>query len=278
MSAKILNGNLLAEEILVNLYQDKKFLSKVPSLAVVLVGNDPASHLYVKLKEKAAKKVDIHFNKYLFDEDASEEEIIKTIEFLNKDEDINAILVQVPLPKHLDQKKVIASIDPKKDVDGFHPENQEKLLAGKPYLIPGLDLGIIELIKSSQKNLENKKCTVICNTALFGESLKQNLLEYKIETEVCNPDEYIENKELQNADIIIIAIGQAKWLKKEMIKKDAIIIDVGINKVDGKIVGDIDFLDLKEKAGFISPVPGGVGPMTVACLLENTFNLALKQN
>jgi len=277
MSAKILNGTLLAEEILVNLYQNKKVLNKVPSLAVILVGNDPASHIYVKLKEKAAKKIDINFHKYLFDEKTSETEILETIEFLNNDDEVNAILVQIPLPKHLDQNKIIATIDPKKDVDGFHPENQKKLLAGKPYIVPGLDLGIIELIKSSQKNLDKKKCTVICNTALFGESLKQTLLEYKIQTEVSNPDEYLKNTNLQKADIIIIAIGKAKWLKKEMIKDGAIIIDVGINKINGKTVGDADFLDLKEKADFISPVPGGVGPMTIACLLENTFNLALKQ-
>jgi methylenetetrahydrofolate dehydrogenase (NADP+)/methenyltetrahydrofolate cyclohydrolase len=151
------------------------------------------------------------------------------------------------------------------------------MFEGNAYLVPGLDLGIIELIKSSQVTLENKKCTIICNSPLFGESLKQNLLEYKIKTEVSNAEEYIKNTELQKADIIIIAIGRAQWLKKEIIKKDAIIIDVGINKVEGKILGDVNALDVKDKAGFLSPVPGGVGPMTVAMLLENTFNLALKQ-
>lgn len=277
MKTIILNGKQLAENILDNLYSQKDSLPVNPGLAVILVGNDKASEVYVKIKEKTARQLKVNFNKYLFEDDATEQEILEAIEFLNKDEDTHGILVQLPLPKHLDKEKIIGAIDPKKDVDGFHADNHKLLMAGQPYLIPGLNLAIMELLKSSEENLVGKNACVICNSPIFGESVNKSLEDLGIKGQTCSAENYQLDKNLQNSDIIIIAIGQANWLKADMIKEGAMIIDVGINKLpNGQVVGDADAHDLQGKAAYLSPVPGGVGPLTVAMLMENLYNLTIK--
>lgn len=269
---KLLNGSKIADNILADLYKQQQTLKVKPDLAVILVGDNPASRLYIKLKEKAAKKIGVNFHKYFLKEDCSEQEIIDTIEFLNNDPEINAILVQLPLPKKFNTDKIIKTIDPKKDVDGFHPENKDQ-----KRIIPGLNLAILELIKQAITDDSKNTATIIANSPIFGESLQQTLKTANISAQYCNAETYKNNKDLQKADIIIITIGQAEWLKPDMVKKDAIIIDVGINKINKKTVGDADIKNLIEKVKYITPVPGGVGPMTIAMLFENTINLTLQQ-
>ncbi len=269
---KLLNGSKIADNILADLYKQQQTLKVKPDLAVILVGDNPASRLYIKLKEKAAKKIGVNFHKYFLKKDCSEQEIIDTIEFLNNDPEINAILVQLPLPKKFNTDKIIKTIDPKKDVDGFHPKNKDQ-----KRIIPGLNLAILELIKQAVTDDSKNTATIIANSPIFGKSLQQTLKTANISAQYCNAETYKNNKDLQKADIIIITIGQAEWLKADMIKKDAIIIDVGINKINKKTVGDADIKDLIEKVKYITPVPGGVGPMTIAMLFENTINLTLQQ-
>jgi len=277
MKTITLNGKQLAENILDNLYQQKDSLPVTPGLAVILVGDDAASQVYVKIKEKTARQLKINFNKYLFENDATEQEILEAIDFLNHDDDVHGILVQLPLPPQLDKEKIINAIEPKKDVDGFHLENHRALMTGTPYLVPGLNLAIMELLKSSEESLLGKNACVICNSPIFGESVNKSLEELGITGQSCTAEEYKLAKNLQNSDIIIIAIGQANYLKADMIKEGAIIIDVGINKLpDGSLAGDADAQDLQGKSAYLSPVPGGVGPLTVAMLMENLYNLTIK--
>ena len=281
--SKILNGTALADKILREVRQEIVEQKLAPSLAVILVGNDPASKTYIKLKKRAAQKCGLEFYLYQIAEDASEKKITDCLNFLNNDPEINAIIVQLPLPKHLDEDKIIAQINPKKDADGFHPENLKLLLADKPYITPGLCQGIIRLIKEINEDLTNKRILVISNNKIFAQPLS-----YLISKELCKfgkkcssvwsspKDKNLKHKTTQ-ADIIIIAIGQPKFLKSNMIKKDAIIIDVGYNQIKGRSKGDVDFTSCSKKAGWLSPVPGGVGPMTVAMLLKNTLELHNKQ-
>lgn len=277
MKTIILNGKQLSEEILDNLYSQKDSLPVIPGLAVILVGEDQASKVYVKIKEKTARQLKINSHTYIFDNKDSEEDILSAIDFLNKDDEVHGILVQLPLPAHLNKEKIINAIDPKKDVDGFHPTNHQLLMTGKPYLVPGLNLAIMELLTASEEPLAGKTACVICNSPIFGESVNKSLEDLKISGKTCSAEQYQLDKNLQNSDIIIIAIGQANWLKADMIKTGAIVIDVGINKIaDGSVVGDANAQDLQGKAAYLSPVPGGVGPLTVAMLMENLYTLTIK--
>jgi methylenetetrahydrofolate dehydrogenase (NADP+)/methenyltetrahydrofolate cyclohydrolase len=277
MKTIILKGKELSETILDNLYTQKESLPVTPGLAVILIGDDKSSKVYVKIKEKTAQQLKVNFFKYIFEADASEKEILEAIDFLNKDEETHGILVQLPLPIHLNKETIINAIDPKKDVDGFHKNNHQLLMTGKPYLIPGLNLAIMELLKSSQEPLLGKTACVICNSPIFGESVNKSLEDLGITGQTCSAEQYALAKNLQNSDIIIIAIGQANWLKANMIKEGATVIDVGINKLpNGQLAGDADAQDLQGKAAYLSPVPGGVGPLTVAMLMENLYTLTIK--
>ena len=277
MSAKIIDGKKIAEKITKDVRRQIVENEIEPGLAVFLVGDDKPSHVYVSLKEKASKKTGIAFHKYEMEADAKEEEIISAIKFLNNDSEINAILVQLPLPESINEDNVINAIDPKKDVDGFHPETVKKFMAGEIDFVPGLTMGIIRLIESTKINLDEKKATIICNSEIFSNPIKKILEDKNVEVEVSHPDDNnLETKTLQ-ADILITATGRPEMVKAKMIKEGAVIIDVGTTKVKGKLKGDVDFNDTKQKAGFITPVPGGVGPVTVALLLENTLKLALEQ-
>jgi len=261
MPAQLIDGKKLADEILAKLAKEIPKLKKRPGLAAVLIGANPASKLYLKLKEKACQKAGIDFHSYFIEKDCSEKQIIEVIDFLNNDPDTNGILIQLPLPEKFNTDKIIKSIAPAKDVDGFHP--QTKVTS------PNV-LGIIELIKSTGVNLKNQKITILSNSKKFAEPFKKLLPQSKISH--LKPQISNLKTQTQKADILIVAIGKPKFIKPSMIKKNAILIDVGINKVKGKTIGDID-LACDKIATWRSPVPGGVGPMTLAMLLQNLVKL-----
>ena len=246
-----------------------------PSRAIILVGEDPASHLYVRKKEEACLRVGIIFHKYLFEADVAEQSILDCINFLNQDETVDAILVQLPLPTKFDEDKIIKAIKPTKDVDGFHPANAALLMNDKPRLISGLILGVLKLLETTGEDIKGKKALIIAHSPVFTKPLK-HLLEQRgaTATIISNSDQKL-NELSQAADILISAIGKPGYIKGSMVKQDAIIIDIGISKTkEGKTVGDVNFEEVEKIAGHITPVPGGVGPVTVAMLLHNTLELA----
>ncbi len=274
MPAKIIDGKLLAEKIQEEVRQEVQRLGFTPGLAVFLVGDDEASKLYVKLKEKACKEVGIDFHKYLCTAETGASDLLEAIRFIDEDHHIDAILVQLPLPEGFDTQKVIDTIDPSKDVDGFHPETLKKFLSGKSDFLTGLSLGIVRLIESTQEELPGKKAVIIANSEIFSSPLVKLFTDRGLAVEViAADDEQIDTKASQG-DVLVVAIGRPGFVGADMVKEGAIVIDVGTTKVDSQITGDVDFDAVSEKAGYITPVPGGVGPVTVAMLLENTVKLA----
>lgn len=259
MSAKLINGKKIADQILFEVKKEIDKLNQKPGLAAILVGDNSASQLYLRLKKEACEKTGIEFHSYIFDSATKEAKIIEVIKFLNKDPEINGILVQIPLPAKFNTDKIIQAIDPAKDVDGFHPDSK--------FTSPNV-LGIIELIKSTGIDLKNKKVTILSNSEKFAKPFKKLLPNCKINYLDPSALSSMPNAQCQSSDILVVAIGQPHFIKPEMIKKDAILIDVGINKVKSKTVGDID-PDCDKVASYRSPVPGGVGPMTIAMLLKN---------
>ena len=247
----------------------------VPGLASVLVGNDPASEIYVRNKRRACGKCGMHSEEYNLPEEITEDELLSLIEQLNLDKKIHGILVQLPLPPHIDSTKVIRKLSPDKDVDGFHPENMGKLFQGEPNLISCTPYGIEKLLDYYNIEIVGKHVVVIGKSNIVGKPAAAVLLNRDATVTIA----HLESKDLESvtkiADILVIAIGDPQFIKKEMIKDGAVVIDVGINRnEDGKIVGDVDFEDVKEKASYITPVPGGVGPMTITMLLWNTLEAA----
>lgn len=273
--AIILNGKQTAKKITDELKLKVQNLDKKPSLAVIMAGNNPASEVYVKNKEK--KALEIGFNSIIkkTDENITKEELLKIIKELNEDDNINAILLQLPLPKHLNEKDFLDKIDPKKDVDGFCSYNLGKLLKNdSPYAIPCTPKGIVRLLDEYNIDIEGKIALVIGRSNIVGKPVSILLLN-RNSTVIMT---HTKTKNLENltktADILICAAGKKEMIKKEMIKENAVIIDVGITRDnDGKLKGDVDFNDVKEKASYITPVPGGIGPMTIAMLMENTYEL-----
>lgn len=276
LDCQIINGQELAEKINLttcdNIFDQEIF----PSVAVILIGKNPASQLYVNLKKKACEKVRIDFHLYEFPEPYQEEKIIEVIQFLNQDPEINAILVQLPLPSGLDEEKIIRAIDPRKDVDGFHPENLAKIKQGQPMILSPLTLGVDAMISETKVELKNKKIVIFANHDLILEPFKY-LYGAHNQVEYVNPDDPQAKEKCHTADILIVAIGRPLYVTNEFIKQGAIVIDIGINKLNNKTVGDVDFENAILKAGFISPVPGGVGPLTIAFLLKNTVTLYYQQ-
>ena len=267
--AQILDGQKLAEEIELDLAKEINTSGKRPGLAAILVGDDPASELYIKLKEKKAGEVGIDFHKYLCNQaccqEITEQELEDMVKFLNEDPMIDGIIVQLPLPSQYDTQKIIDAIDPSKDVDGFHPENTS--------VIPPPVASIIELLKATKEELADKKTLIIGKSSIFLNGLEK-FIKQELGIKSVKTDDSIP-PDSKNFDIIIIAIGRGQVLKKDMIKDGAIVIDVGINKLHQKTIGDVD-PQVAEVASYFSPVPGGVGPLTVACLLKNTYLLSIQ--
>lgn len=273
---KIIDGKKIAQDIRAGLKDEVKEMKdegRAPGLAVVLVGNDPASQTYVGMKEKAARKVGVKSDMHYLDADASEGELLDLVEQLNNDHTIDGILVQLPLPDHIEEKKVIEAIEPGKDVDGFHPVNTGRLFSGQN---EGLrfeactPLGIIELIER-QVDIDGKNAVIVGRSNIVGKPVAHLLLERHATITICHSHTADLKAETLQADILVAAVGVPEMIKGEMVKEGATVIDVGINRVDGELVGDVDFETAKERAGYITPVPGGVGPMTIAMLMNNTI-------
>ena len=250
----------------------KKKFNDVPGLTVILIGELAPSQIYVKNKEKSAREVGLNSDVIKYPENIDEKTVLKKIKDLNEDKSISGILVQLPLPKHIDKKKIIDSIIPSKDVDGFHPVNVGNLSSGYESSIPCTPLGCYLLLKKIEPNLTGKKVVIIGRSNLNGKPMAQLLLKENCTVTITHSKTKNLKSECLEADIIIAAVGIPKLVKGDWVKKDSIIIDVGINKTDKGIVGDVDFDEVSKKAKALTPVPGGVGPMTIACLIKNTID------
>ena len=268
----------LREELKNKILELKSAHNNVPGLTVILVGEDPASKIYVKNKEKFAKEVGINSDVIRYSAELKEKELLNKIKELNENKKVSGILVQLPLPKHIDKRKVIETINYEKDVDGFHPINVGNLSSGYDSSIPCTPLGCSLLIKKTEKNLSGKHAVVIGRSNLNGKPMTQLLLKENCTVTLTHSKTKDLKAECLRADIIIAAVGIPKLVKGDWVKKGSIVIDVGINKTESGIVGDVDFEEVSKVAKAITPVPGGVGPMTIACLLKNTVECFIKAN
>jgi methylenetetrahydrofolate dehydrogenase (NADP+)/methenyltetrahydrofolate cyclohydrolase len=278
----IIDGKKTAEKLREDLKKKiidlKSTFNSVPGLTVILVGDDPASKIYVKNKEKFSKEVGMNSEVIRYPKNVEESVILDKIMELNKDKKISGILVQLPLPKHISKKKVIETILPTKDVDGFHPVNVGNLSSGYDSSIPCTPLGCFLLLKKVEKNLSGKHAVIIGRSNLNGKPMAQLLLKENCTVTITHSKTKDLKEECLKADIIVAAAGKPKLVKGDWIKKNAIVIDVGINKTESGIVGDVDFDEVSKVARAITPVPGGVGPMTIACLLNNTVECFKRAN
>lgn len=270
----LLDGKALAKNLRQKIAEEVirlKSSGLVPGLAVVLVGENPASKIYVQNKIKACEATGVESFFKKLPADVSEEKLFRTIEGLNHDKKVHGILVQLPLPSHLDAEKIVAAIDPQKDVDGLHPYNLGRLASKKPGFIPCTPQGILYLIESTGVPIAGKEACILGRSEIVGRPTAILLTNKNATVTVCHSQTQNIAEKISRADILVAAIGKPKFVQGEWIKKGAIVIDVGINRLsDGKLVGDVDFESASKRAGFITPVPGGVGPMTIALLLKNT--------
>ena len=264
-------AQLLRDEIKKEILSIKLKNNKVPGLTVILIGDFAPSLIYVKNKEKNAKEVGINSDIIRYAKDISEQEVLKKIKELNNNEAVSGILVQLPLPPQINKEKIINAINPLKDVDGFHPINVGNLSSGYNATVPCTPLGCLLLIKKIEPNLSGKHAIIIGRSNLNGKPMAQLLLKENCTVTIVHSKTKDLKTECLKADILVAAVGVPNLVKSDWVKKDSIVIDVGINKVGDKIVGDVEFETVKEKAKAITPVPGGVGPMTIACLLKNTL-------
>ena len=264
-------AELLRDEIKKEVLKIKESKNKVPGLTVILIGNYTPSQIYVKNKEKNSKEVGMNSNVIKYSDDVTEKEILEKIKELNNDQNVSGILVQLPLPKQINKEKIINAIHPSKDVDGFNPVNVGNLSSGYKGLVPCTPMGCLMLIKKVEKNLSGKHAVIIGRSNLNGKPMAQLLLKENCTVTIVHSKTKNLQQECLKADILVAAVGVPNLVKKDWVKKDAIVIDVGINKLNDKIVGDVEFDQVKDIAKAITPVPGGVGPMTIACLLKNTL-------
>ncbi len=264
-------AEILRHEIKKEIISLQEKTKKVPTLSVILIGNYAPSEIYVKNKVKKSKEVGINSNIIRYSDNVSENEVLKKIIELNEDSKVSGILVQLPLPKQINKEKIINLIHPSKDVDGFHPVNVGNLASGYHAITPCTPLGCSLLIKKIEKNLTGKHAVIVGRSNLNGKPMAQLLLKENCTVTIVHSKTKNIKDECSKADILIVAIGVPNFVKKDWVKEGSIVIDVGINKLENKIVGDVQFEEVKEKAKAITPVPGGVGPMTIACLLKNTL-------
>ena len=273
----IIDGKKIAKDLRQNLKNEIQNLKNnvKPYLVVILIGNNTASKIYVKNKEKSASEVGIKSKVIKLEVNISEKDLIKKIEYLNLDINVHGILVQLPLPKHIDERKIISKINPIKDVDGFHPVNVGNLSSGNDAMIPCTPLGCYLLLKNTIQNLSGKNVVIIGRSNINGKPMAQLLLKENCTVTVTHSKTKNIEKICKHADIIVVAVGIPKMINKNWVNKNSVVIDVGINRIEEngskKIVGDADFENIKNEVFAITPVPGGVGPMTIACLLKNTL-------
>ncbi len=285
---KIIDGKMYAEKLLKEIHPlSKEFLhnfNRKPCLTVILVGDNPASKIYVKNKILVAKKIDIETREILLSSDITEDELIKHISILNKDQNVDGILVQLPLPKHISEKKIIDLISPLKDVDGFHPKNFGKLFMGDPKFIPCTPLGCLYMLKQEIEDIKGKNAVIIGRSNIVGKPMASLLLSSDCSVTITHSKSKNIEEYTRKADILIVAVGIPEMIDEKFIKPGAIVIDVGINRLESKnndnssnkgvLVGDVKFEKVLKIAKKITPVPGGVGPMTIACLMHNTVKAA----
>ncbi len=275
MGYTLINGKFLASIIKEDLKLEIESLKKkgiMPSLAVILVGQNKASEKYVSFKEKTCQEIGIKSIVFKFSEDTEEEEITKLIDELNSNPSVNGILVQLPLPKHIDQNNLLIKIDPFKDVDGFTPYCLGKLLMDEPLFIPCTPKGILRMLDIYEIGIEGKKAVIVGRSIIVGKPLSLLLLKRNATVTICHSKTESLGEITRRADILCVAVGKPNFITEDMVKEGAVVIDIGINvSAYGKIIGDVDFERVKEKASLITPVPGGVGPMTIAMLMENTI-------
>ena len=277
--AEIVDGKLVSSVIRAELSEEiarfKSEYSVTPGLAVIIVGDNPASLVYVRNKKKACEQVGINSYEIALPGDVSESELLERIKILNADPSVHGILVQLPLPKHINEETVINAIDPKKDVDAFHPSNVGRIMTGNYTFLPCTPSGIIDLLDYYKIDISGKKCVIIGRSNIVGKPMAHLLLERNGTVTVCHSRTVDLAEETRKADILVVAIGKPEFVTGDMLKHGAVVIDVGINRgIDGKLVGDVEFSSASEVASYITPVPGGVGPMTITTLLKNTLNAA----
>lgn len=279
MTAEIISGKELALKIREHLKQKIEESGAHPKLAVILAGHDGASEIYVKNKQKAAAEVGIETELFLFEDDVSQNQLENLIDRLNQDKTVNGILLQLPLPEGLDSSALLKRIDYQKDVDGFHPYNIGLLQNGdEAAVVAATPKGVLRMLKETHISLEGKNALVIGRSVIVGKPTSMLLLRENCTVTTAHSHTKNLKEICQRADVVVAACGQPKMIKKDWIKKGAVVIDVGTTRVDGKLYGDVDFDEVSEVASFITPVPGGVGPMTIAMLLENTLEAYFKQH
>ena len=277
--AKLLMGKEVSARIKAELKTEVENLKKEginPGLAVIIVGEDPASQVYVRHKERACEECGIYSEKYALPAETTQEELLKLIDELNNKSSISGILVQLPVPKHIDEKTIINAIAPNKDVDAFHPVNVGKIMVGNYDFVPCTPAGVMELIKESGIDVSGKECVIVGRSNIVGKPQAMLLLHQNGTVTICHSKTKNLAEKTKNADILVAAVGIPNFIKGDMIKKGAVVIDVGINRLENKkLCGDVEFESAEKVAGAITPVPGGVGPMTIAMLMKNTVKAAI---
>ncbi|MBS3116484.1 bifunctional 5,10-methylenetetrahydrofolate dehydrogenase/5,10-methenyltetrahydrofolate cyclohydrolase [Candidatus Woesearchaeota archaeon] len=269
MTAKILDGKKVAQKVFDSLRKEISSRDPKPRLAIIRVGDNPASKIYTSLKKKRSEEIGINTEIYSFQENINEKDLLSRIK--EKEAISEGIIVQLPLPRNLDEKKILNAVDPQKDVDGFTAVNLGKLLQGEEKLVPATPKGIIRLLEEYNLSLEGKRVVIVNRSVIVGKPLVALLLNRGATVTICHSQTKNVAEHTRNADVLISAVGKSKFITSEMVKEGAVVIDVGISKEEGRIVGDVDFEEVLNKASYITPVPGGVGPMTVAMLLENVM-------
>mgnify|MGYP000215856302 FL=1 len=277
MTARIIDGKSIAKELRESLAPRVAALKEqgiTPGLTVIVVGDDPASAIYVRNKERACVKLGMNSQVLRFPAETTQEEILNTVRLLNQDDSVHGILVQLPLPRHIDEQAVLRAIDPDKDVDGFHAMNAGRLMNGEPGFVACTPKGVMRLLEVSGVELDGKNAVVVGRSNIVGKPMALLLLQKNCTVTIAHSHTKDLAAVTRSADILVVAVGRAGFITGDMIKPGAAVMDVGINRVDGKVVGDVDFESAKEVASYITPVPGGVGAMTIAMLMENTVEAA----
>ena len=275
---ELLDGKVLANDILDKLSLKVKQLDTAPNLVVIQVGNDPASSVYVRNKERTAERVGINSETVKLSKHITQDELLEIIDKYNHFTSVNGILVQLPLPKHIDEQVILEAISPMKDVDGFHPLNVGKLNIGQKQMIPSTPAGIMELLKANHIELEGKHVVIVGRSNIVGKPLAHLLLEANATVTVAHSRTKNLKQLTQMADILVVAVGQPELITKDYVKTGAVVIDVGINRTESGLKGDVNFNNVKSKVAAITPVPGGVGPMTIAMLMNQTYQAYCTQN